>query len=533
MPYTMGFDFGTASVRALIVDVKDGREMGGCTKEYKVITGTLPSGEPLKPDMVLADPAEYDEAMYAASRGAIEAAGVAVEDIIGVGVDTTSCTMLALDANGRALCLQEKFRNNPHAWMKLWKSRSAQKEAVRATQVARERDEEFLHWVGENISAEWLIPKALETFHDAPEVFEAAEHIMDLPDYMTMRLTGRYTTNIGTLCFKQLGMHEQLPSAEYLHAVEPGFEALREKFKTEKFVKWGDYAGPLTEEAAQKLGLKPGIAVAGGSLDGNVPIACLGIYKSGDMLLTLGTSGVLALMSSDGVNVKGLAGSNKDVFLPGFYGYEAGMAAMGDLYQCVTNYITPAQYEKEAAERGMSIHQYLSELSLDRDPKMNDVIALDWLNGHRGPYPRADVKGVLVGLTLHTTAVDIYRAMVEASAFCIRLNFENFEKQGAHTDRIILCGGIARKNHALVQMISDVLGRELLLTDSKDTAALGAAVLAANAAGAEGETVMHKTSKRMAAPFTATFKPNLERKAIFDKRFARYVAICEAMQPLA
>ncbi|MDO4741357.1 MAG: FGGY family carbohydrate kinase, partial [Eubacteriales bacterium] len=327
MPYTMGFDFGTASVRALVVDVKDGREMGGCTVAYSVITGALPDGTMLKPDMVLADPAEYDEAMYAASRGALEASGVAAEEIIGVGVDTTSCTMLALDENGRALCLQERFRHNPHAWMKLWKSRSAQKEAVRATEVARARDEEFLHWVGENISAEWLIPKALETFHDAPEVFEAADRIMDLPDYMTMRLTGRYTTNIGTLCFKELGMHEQLPGEDYLREVEPGFEKLRDKMATEKFVRWGDYAGPLTQEAADKLGLKPGIAVAGGSLDGNVPIACLGIYKSGDMLLTLGTSGVLALMSSDGVNVKGLAGSNKDVFLPGFYGYEAGMAA--------------------------------------------------------------------------------------------------------------------------------------------------------------------------------------------------------------
>jgi len=533
MPYTMGFDFGTASVRALVVDVKDGREMGGCTVEYAVITGALPTGEALKPDMALADPAEYETAMYAASRGALEASGVSAEDVIGVGVDTTSCSMLALDANGDPLCWREEFRTNPHAWIKLWKSRSAMKESVRATEVARARDEEFLHWVGENISAEWLIPKALETFWDAPEVFDAAEHIMDLPDYITMRLTGRYTTNIGTLCFKQLGMHEELPSEEYLREIAPGFEALRGKLAVEKHMRWGDYAGPLTEKAAAMLGLKPGIAVAGGSLDGNVPIACLGLYKSGDMLLTLGTSGVLAVMNDHGVNVKGLAGSNKDVFLPGFYGYEAGMAAMGDLYAWVTNYITPARLEQEAAEKGMNIHAYLSSLSLDRDPRMDDVIALDWLNGHRGPLPRPDVKGVLVGLTLNTTAVDIYRAMVEASAFCVRLNLENLESQGVPAERIILCGGIARKNHALVQMISDVIGRELLLTDSKDTAALGAAVLAANAAGAEGETVMHKTSARMAAPITATFTPNLERKAIFDQRYARYVAIANAMQPLA
>ena len=356
---------------------------------------------------------------------------------------------------------------------------------------------------------------------------------MDLPDYVTFRLCGRYTANIGSLCFKELGMHDELPSAEYLNAIAPGFEVMREKLAVEKFIRWGERAGELTEEAADMLGLKPGIAVAGGSLDGNVPVASLGLYKSGDLLLTLGTSGVLALLNDDAVCVKGVAGANQDTYLPGFIGYEAGMAAMGDLYAWVTDKITPAQYEEEAAKAGMNIHAYLSKLALERDPKPEDLIALDWLNGHRGPLPRADVKGVLVGLTLDTTAVDIYRAMVEASAFCVRLNLENIENQGVPAKRIILCGGIARKNPALVQMICDVLGRELLLTDSKDTAALGAAVLAANAAGAEGTAVMGETSMRMAAPVTATFTPNMEKKSVFDQRYARYVAIANAMQPLA
>ena len=533
MPFTLGFDFGTASVRALVVDVKNGREMGGHTVEYRVITGTLPDGTQLKPAMALSDPAEYEKAMCEAARGALANSGVGAEEIIGVGVDTTSCSMLAMDDDGKPLCLQEKFRSNPHAWIKLWKSHSAEKEAARAYQVAKERNEEFLHWVGEHISSEWLIPKALETFNDAPDVFAATAHFMDLPDYITFRLCGRYTANIGSLCFKELGMHDELPSAEYLNAVAPGFEVMRDKLAVEKFIRWGEKAGELTEEAAAMLGLTPGIAVAGGSLDGNVPVASLGLYKSGDLLLTLGTSGVLALLNDEAVCVKGVAGANQDTYLPGFIGYEAGMAAMGDLYAWVTDKITPAQYEAEAEKAGMNIHAYLSKLSLERDPRPEDIIALDWLNGHRGPLPRADVKGVLVGLTLDTTAVDIYRAMVEAAAFCVRLNLENIENQGVPAKRIILCGGIARKNPALVQLICDVLGRELLLTDSKDTAALGAAVLAANAAGAEGTTVMGETSMRMAAPVTATFTPNLARKAIFDQRYARYVAIANAMQPLA
>ena len=527
MKYTLGLDFGTMSVRALIASRTDGAVAASCAAPYDVVTGRLPTGAALKPDMALAIPRQYREAMIAAVRGAMAESGLQAEDIAGIGLDTTSCSCLPVDESWRPLCETEEYVDEPHAYIKLWKSHSAVDAARHIQSVAEERSEAFLPWTGRRVSSEWLLPKAYETFLDAPGLFARAAAFVDLPDYITYLLSGEKTRNVASIRFKALATEEGLPSAEFLTAIAPGFAAVRDKLKG-RWTRWGDRAGGLTEEMAQTLGLCPGISVAGGALDGNIPVVSLNLCQPGDMLLTLGTSGVLAAMSKDALLIDGIAGGGKDCFVPGYYGYEAGMAAMGDLYGWMIHNTVPARYEEQAREAGLNLHAYLSSLALTRAPRADDPLALDWWNGHRGPFKRMDVKGVMMGLSLDTRPEDIYRALVEATAFCARLNLENYERQGLIVQRIGVCGGIGKKNPALMQLFADVLGRELALSKVDEAAALGSAILAA--ASIDGD--LPAAAQRMCAPLERRYIPNQERHEAFEERYQKYLKLSRAMQEI-
>lgn len=529
MPYIIGLDFGTASVRAVIVRQEDGGVIASAGCDYRVYTVNPVTGAALKPQMALADPEEYLRAMEAAVRAAMAEARLTAEDSVAIGTDATSFSMVALGKDGKPLCCDAALRSSPHAWVKLWKSHSAELESQQIQQVALRRQEEFLQYVGGRVSCEWMLPKALEVFHEAPALFHAADVIMDLTDYIPYALTGDITRNMGSWAFKAMAVDGEPPSAAFLEEVEPGFSALRDKL-CGRTIRWGDRAGSLTADMADRLGLRPGIAVGCGMLDGNAPYVSLGMHMDGDLLLTLGTSGVLAMQAKQVIPVKGIAGGAMDTFLPGFYGCEAGMSALGDLYNWAVQEILPERWAALAAQSGVSPHEAVSATALDRDPQPHDVMALDWWNGHRGPLHRSDVRGVMVGLSLDTRWEDIYRALVESTAFCIRLNLENMERQGLHAGRIAVCGGIARKNPLVVQLISDVLGRKMYFAAKPFEAAVGAAILAANAAETGRAETLHDTAARMAAPFDRVYEPNPDRHAAFSARYERYEKLARLMQ---
>ncbi|MBR4082595.1 MAG: ribulokinase [Clostridia bacterium] len=529
MAYAIGLDFGTASVRAVIVRQEDGTVIASAGCDYHVYTENPATGAALKPQMALADPEEYLRAMERAVRAAMAEAGLTAEDVIAIGTDATSCSLVLLGADGQPLCTDERWRNDPHAWIKLWKSHSAETEAQDLQRAAVTRNEEFLQYVGGRVSCEWLLPKSLEIYRESPEVFRAAQTVMDLTDYIPYALTGETTRNMGSWAFKAMAVEGEMPSAAYMEAAEPGFSALRAKLHG-RVIRWGDRAGSLTAEMAARLGLKPGIAVGCGMLDGNAPYVSLGMHMDGDLLLTLGTSGVLAMQASRAIPVKGIAGGAMDTFLPGFYGCEAGMSALGDLYNWAVKEILPERWAALARQAGISPHEAVSPAALDRDPLPHDVMALDWWNGHRGPLPRSDVRGVLVGLSLDTRWEDIYRALAESTAFCIRLNLENMERQGLRAGRIAVCGGIARKNPLLVQLIADALDRPLHFSAKPFEAAAGAAILAVNAAETGDARTLEATASRMTAPFDRIYTPDPARAAAFSLRYARYVKLANIMQ---
>ncbi len=529
MAYTIGLDFGTGSVRGVVTDVRNGHVLAVAERPYAVYE-TLPGTHaPIKAQMALADPAQYLRAMEEVVRESLRACGVSPLDVTGIGADTTSLTLVAVGADGRPLCMDAAFSGNPHAYMKLWKSRSAEREAAQVLRTAQARREPALPWNGGGVNSEWLIPKALETFHDAPAVFEAADLMMDLTDYIPYVLSGAVTRNVGSFAYKAMGYDGRPPSQAFLEAVEPGFGALRAKLRG-RSVRWGDRIGSLLPDVARRLGLQPGIAVSAGALDGNVPLLALGLQSDGDMLLTLGTSGVMTALSSRCAPVEGCAGGAQDAAVPGLYSCECGMAAMGDLYGWVVQTCMPPSEWAAAEQAGLDIHGWLAQRALQRAPQPSDVMALDWWNGHRGPFARRDVTGVLVGMTLQTTAQDIYRAAVEATAFCARLNLENLTRQGIAAGRIAVCGGIARKNPTLVQLFCDVLGHDLYFSDIRYEAAVGAAVMAANAADTGESADLPLTSARMAAPFVRVYHPDGQRHAAFTARYERYLQLARLMQ---
>lgn len=529
MKYAIGLDFGTASVRAVAVDCRNGEVAGSTGCEYGVYSVLPGTGASLKPKMALADPAEYLEAMTHAVRDLLSQTQIDPEAIVAIGADTTSCTVVALDDRGQPLSSLEAFKENPHAYMKLWKSRSAQREADELYQAAKQRGEAFLPWAGDKVSSEWMLPKTLETFREAPEVFANTRYFMDLADYIPYLLTGQVTRNMGSCAFKVMGNGGVLPSADYLESVQEGFGAVLPKLAG-RVIRWGDKAGELTAKMADRLGLRPGITVGCGALDGNIPYVTLGLHEEGDMLLTLGTSGVLAMQSAKAIPVSGLSGGGIDAFMAGYYACEAGLAAMGDLYGWAVDEIMPARWQALAQQQGVSPHEAVSQQVLTRPPRLEDPLALDWWNGHRGPLPRSDVQGVLVGMTLATRWEDLYRAVVEATAFCVRMNIDNLETQGLQVGRIAVCGGIARKNPQLVRLVCDVLGRPLYFADKPYEAAVGAAIIACHAHEQNDALTLPETQQRMAASFDRTYTPDLSRKPVFDQRYERYVKLAHIMQ---
>ena len=530
MKYAIGLDFGTGSVRAVAMETKSGKLLGNAEVPYTVYTDLPGSHAALKPRMVLADPEEYLSAMEHVLLALLKANDLPVEDAVGIGVDTTSLTLVTLGRDGLPLTAHQEFRNEPNAYMKLWKSRSAEKEAEQIQQTAVRRKEPALPWNGGVISSEWLLPKALETFREAPEVFRQADLMMDLSDYIPFALTGKVTRNAGSYLFKAMAYDRCPPGEDFLEDVEPGFGALHAKLRGQ-WVRWGDRIGGLTASWAQKTGLREGMAVSAGALDGNMPMVAFNLQQEGNMLLTLGTSGVLAAISRRREPILGCAGGGQDVMIPGFFGCECGMAAMGDLYDWSIRQCLPPQVFQEADRAGMKIHDYLAETALKRVPKENDVMALDWWNGHRGPLSVRNVHGVFAGMNLHTTGDELYRAAVEATAFCTRMNLENLEHQGLMAERIIVCGGIAEKNPTLVQLFSDVLGKPLLYANLPHSAACGAAIMGINAAEKGDGASLPETMNSIAmVPAYRCFQPEMERHRIFTKRYDHYMNLSRLMQ---
>jgi L-ribulokinase len=531
--YAIGIDFGTESSRAVLVDCEDGRELATAVYAYRngVIDEHLPAPDDdvrLEPDWALQDPEDYLRTFQEAVPRLLAETGVDPGHVVGVGIDFTACTMLPTLADGTPLCLVDGLRRNPHAWVKLWKHHAAQPEADRVNAVAAERGEPWLRRYGGKISSEWFFPKALQILDEAPEVYDAADRLIEAADWAVRQLTGVETRNSCTAGYKAIwSKREGFPPPDYFAALDPRFENVVDEKMSRRIVSIGERAGGLTELAATWTGLPPRTPVAVANVDAHVSAPAATVTAPGTLVAIMGTSICHILLGDELAPVDGMCGVVEDGVVPGLFGYEAGQSAVGDIFAWLAENGVPPEYHELAQRSGTSVQEVLEREAARLAPGESGLLALDWWNGNRSVLVDADLRGLLVGMTLATKAPEIYRALIEATAFGTRVIVDAFESAGVPVDNIVACGGLPERNRLLMQIFADVTGREFTVAASSQAPALGSAMFGAVAAGAAagGYDSVVEASCHMAHLGEARYRPDPGRHAVYDELYAEYLRL--------
>ena len=527
--YSVGVDFGSLSARALVAEIGTGRELGCASMDYPhaVMSRALPDGTPLKPDWALQHPQDYLDCLRYTVTEALRQSGVNPADVVGLGLDFTSNTMLPIDAAGEPLCFRPEFSAVPHAWVMLWKHHAAQKYANRMTEIAEVRGERFLSRYGDKVSSEWMAPRLWQIAEEAPQVYDAADRFIEAGDWLVLRLTGSDSPAAGMAGYKMFwDKHDGYPSPEFFRALNPKLENVSSKLGRQP-LPVSSRAGVLNDEGAAMTGLLPGTAVAVANIDSHVAFPPAGVVEPGKLLMILGTSTCHLMLGETGRDVPGICGVVEDGMIPGMFGYEAGQSCCGDHFKWMSENCVPRAYADEADARGMSLHALLTEKADALRPGESGLIALDWWNGNRSVLADFDLTGLLIGLTLATRPEEIYRALIEATAYGTRMIVENFETHGLHIDSLYACGGIAKKNPMMMQIYADVLNRELRIVRSAQTPALGSAIFGAVAAGsaAGGYDSIADAAREMGGVDERVYIPNPEHSAVYNELYAEYAQL--------
>ncbi|MBN2490548.1 MAG: ribulokinase [Planctomycetes bacterium] len=523
----LGLDFGTESARALLLDIESAAEVGEGVAPYPhgVLDHNLPTGEDLPRDWALQHPTDWTDAAARAIREALAGSGARREDLVAVGVDFTASTPLPVTAGGDPLCLQARWAREPHAWPKLWKHHGAKEEAARINALARKRAEPFLAYYGGVVGLEWLLPKAWQVLREAPAVYAAADRFLEGGDWLVWRLTGRETRNACAAGYKALWTARHgFPSPRFLAALDPELARFyRDKVQGE-IVAPGRAVGAVTPLAAAQFGLPAGIPVSAAVIDAHAGVPGAGVGAPGTMVIILGTSSCHLLLSREARFFAGFAGLVADGILPGFHGYESGQAAVGDIFAWYLAQAVPAAVRDAARAAGRDLHDHLAGLAARLAPGSSGLVALDWHQGNRSVLMDGRLSGVLLGLTLQTRPEEIYRALLEATAFGTRVIVESYVAAGLPVERIVACGGLARKNPLLMQLHADILGRPIDIAASDQTVARGAAIfgaLAAEPAAREPADVAAAVA-RLGAATERRVTPDPRAGAVYDRLYALY-----------
>jgi len=528
--YTIGLDYGTNSVRALIVNVANGREIATAVWDYEHGTaGVILSRDP---NLARQHPADYHKGAEIAIQKALQAAkkstrGFTPAQVVGIGVDTTGSTPLPVDANGRALALNKKFAKNPAAMAWLWKDHTGVAEAAEITELARRLRPAYLAKCGGVYSSEWFFSKILHCRRTTPEVFAAAHSWVELADYVPAVLTGTEAPEkltVGVCASGHKAMYNPAwggyPDAEFLSSLDPELGKLRERFCPR--VRSVDQAvGGLTAEWAKKTGLPAAIPVAVGAFDAHLGAIGAGI-GTGALVKIIGTSTCDITVAPDTMkleDVPGLCGIVNGSVLPGYFGLEAGQSAVGDIFNWFVNYLEPGG-------KKLGSHEALTKAAAKLKPGESGLLALDWNNGNRTILVDQRLTGLLVGQTLYTTPAEIYRALIEATAFGALTIINRFEEYGVKISQVINCGGIAEKNPLVMQIYADVTGRPMKVSRSAQTCALGAAIAGAVVAGAHKDFATAQTAMTGLKP--RVFSPDPERHAVYKALYPLYKKLHDA-----
>src|SRR6516164_4624101 len=532
--YTLGLDYGTNSVRTVVVNTANGREVATAVWNYAHgEQGVILSRDP---NLARQHPADYLAGAEVTIKKAIASArrsvrGFQPNQIIGIGVDTTGSTPLPVDATGRALAMDRRFAKNPAAMAWLWKDHTGVAEAAGITELARKIRPQYLAKCGGTYSSEWFFSKILHCLRTSPEVFDAAHTWVECADWIPAALTGTEAPEkltVGVCAAGHKAMYSDdwggYPDEQFLSQLDPKLGQLRSRLRPKAHA-IDRSVGRLTAAWAKRTGLAAGIPVAVGAFDAHLGGVGSGIAP-GTLVKIIGTSTcdmMVAPMEEKLADIPGLCGIVKGSILPGYYGLEAGQSAVGDIFNWFVNYIQPL-----GSKAGT--HEALSKAAARVAPGESGLLALDWNNGNRTILVDQRLTGLLIGQTLYTTPAEIYRALIEATAFGALTIIKRFEEYGVKVEQIVNCGGIAEKNPLVMQIYADVTGRPIKISRSAQTCALGAAIAGAVVAGrkAGGYDNFAEAQKAMTGLKPRVFKPNAAANGVYERLYSLYRKLHDA-----
>jgi L-ribulokinase len=520
--YVIGVDFGTLSGRALVVRVSDGAELGSGVFDYPhaVMDTTLAySGATLPPEWALQVPEDYRGVLRNAIPAAVEAAGIDPTQVIGIATDFTASSPMPVLADGTPLCEVAGYEGRPHAYVKLWKHHAAQPQADRINALARERGESWLPRYGGFISSEWEFAKGLQVLEEDPEAYHAMDHWVEAADWIVWALCGTYVRNACTAGYKGILQDGEYPSQDFLAALNPEFASFADDKVDHSIGRLGDAAGTLTAEAAEWTGLPEGIAVAVGNVDAHVTAPAAKAVEPGQMLAIMGTSTCHVMNGTTLAEVPGMCGVVDGGIVAGLYGYEAGQSGVGDIFHWYVNNQVPERSYDAAKAAGKSIHQYLTDLAFEEPVGAHGLVAIDWHNGNRSVLVNTELSGTVVGMTLATRPEQVYRALLEATAFGARKIVETFNAAGVEVTEFVVAGGLL-KNRILMQTYCDILRMPISTIASDQGPALGSAIHAAVAAGAYAD--VHAAGEVMGKVNRHEYTPNIDAADAYDQLYAEY-----------
>ena len=520
--YTIGVDYGTLSGRAVVVRVSDGKEMASAVFEYPnaVMDEKLnATGRALAPDWALQDANDYVEVLKHAVPEAIRLAAIDANDVVGIATDFTACTILPVLEDSTPLSNLEEFRDRPHAYVKLWKHHAAQPHADRINQLGRDRNESWMPRYGGQISSEWELAKGLQLFEEDKEIYDRMYKFVEAADWIIWQLCGKYVRNACTAGYKGNLQDGEYPSKEFFAALNPGFANFAVEKLDHEIGQLGAEAGKLTAEAAEWTGLREGITVAVGNVDAHVTAPAAQATQPGQMVAIMGTSTCHVMNGDKLVDVPGMCGVVDGGIVSGLYGYEAGQSGVGDIFAWYVNNQVPAEYFAAAEKAGKSIHQHLTDLAAEEPIGAHGLVVLDWHSGNRSVLVDHELSGLVVGLTLTTKPEQVYRALLEATAFGTRKIVETFQKSGVEVNEFIVAGGLL-KNKFLMQLYSDATRLPLSTIASDQGPALGSAIHAAVAAGEYAN--IREAAEAMGKSNRGVYQPNESASKEYDKLYSEY-----------
>ena len=520
--YTIGVDYGTLSGRAVVVRVSDGKEMASAVFDYPnaVMDEKLnATGRALAPDWALQDANDYVEVLKHAVPEAIRLAAIDVNDVVGIATDFTACTILPVLEDSTPLSNLDEFIDRPHAYVKLWKHHAAQPHADRINQLGRDRNESWMPRYGGQISSEWELAKGLQLFEEDQEIYHRMYKFVEAADWIIWQLCGKYVRNACTAGYKGNLQDGEYPSKEFFAALNPGFANFAVEKLDHEIGQLGAEAGKLTAEAAAWTGLREGITVAVGNVDAHVTAPAAQATQPGQMVAIMGTSTCHVMNGDKLVDVPGMCGVVDGGIVSGLYGYEAGQSGVGDIFAWYVNNQVPAEYFAAAEKAGKSIHQHLTDLAAEEPIGAHGLVVLDWHSGNRSVLVDHELSGLVVGLTLTTKPEQVYRALLEATAFGTRKIVETFQKSGVEVNEFIVAGGLL-KNKFLMQLYSDATRLPLSTIASDQGPALGSAIHAAVAAGEYAN--IREAAEAMGKSNRGVYQPNESASKEYDKLYSEY-----------